>query len=311
MAVTQYSLHAISLTEAETDTVIGQILSQEISFNPEHGAKAADGDVDVSAVALMNQISTASFTTSQVATMLTAIDTTGAPIGTGNTYLTAELYFKKRATGNGWAGTGDMKVVINQGVIFPTTLEVSQDGNAVLGFRIVPSWDGTNDPLSFTTSGVTLPDTSDEPELFGLGPVVVNGTTIDGLTDWSIDFGIQELTHSYDGEAWPRWAGIGSRASTARFSTLHPDELPSIIPQDGVAIAGTYVIFYLRARALGGTFEANATAAHGKLTIYGGVVGPDSSSGSHQEDIVNSYIVTAIKSGENEIVGFTADQAIA
>jgi hypothetical protein len=250
-------------------TVIGGILAQNIGLKTELRKDAADGSPIATHLAIASQEASAGFDTRAIVAALTACGAMGVSIAS----LTAKLTFyaqKVLAGGTRTSGSAHRSYAINAGVLFPTKLSIQHGQDAVLSYAVIPTWNGTNNPIVLAET-VSLPTGASETERFSLGPVTVGAVVYDQLSGVDIDFGAQVKAESADGEYWSRFAWIESYAPRivlrGRKVTWFKDTAG--IPMLGAVHTHANTTIFLRKRAAGGTFVADATAQHVKFTAAG------------------------------------------
>ena len=143
----------------------------------------------------------------------------GYDASAGNT----DLHYRSGTNLSTRASTG-LRIRLLQAILYWTQLQARQGEAAEISCSIVPTYDGTNAPM--TPAGATaVPALSPLPqEYYTLGPVAINGSGVDGVTDWSLDLGAKTRVEMTDGEPYPSWCGIESHEPvlTVNTRTLPP-----------------------------------------------------------------------------------------
>jgi hypothetical protein len=180
------------------------------------------------------------------------------------------------------------------GFIYPTTLSASQDGNdgATVEATFVPLWNGTVQPVVWNTgqviSTVTAPAFGSR---FFLGPVYHSGAEITGVTNVTIDFGIEFSPRAFSGDPYPRTGCIVTRQPTITFTVCQVAAAAALSTIFGSAIT-TGIVVYLQKGVASGTRVAVATAQHCKITAASGDWSLNEASVQQNDDGSVSFIAT-------------------
>lgn len=203
------------------------------------------------------------FNSPQIASVLAAIDTEGVAVDLSGGNV--DLHYKK---GNPH-GTreADASLVHLRGrlttnaLLYWTGLRASQGQLAEISCRLLPVWDGTNNPIIWTGS-LALAGTSQAAEQFTLGRIDLNGTNISAVQDldWNNNVEPEEVGDS--GEPFISYGGINRFSPQFTFRTRDTTVI-STYGAVGTALTGFEV--YLRKKAASGINVADATAQHIKL----------------------------------------------
>lgn len=147
------------------------------------------------------------------------------------------------------------------------SLSATQGGRATGRFRVLPLWDGTNDPIQWT-SGVAVTATDKVQHYYTMGPIKLNGSFVGSVTSMNWENNVRLNEMSSDGEVYPTFADVDSLAPTVNFrvrnTALHATY------KNGAAL--TALIVYLRKKLSSGYNVADATAQHIALTAAAGTV---------------------------------------
>lgn len=239
---------------------------QSLSFNASLATAAGIGDGNVFAtfLALMKGAPAARFSTLHVADALAAFGVTSYALANA-----LVCYFRKISQG----GTRDaanagthISLSFSGGMVCPRRVSARHGSNAVWDGEVYgTSADGTNPVTPSTTANLpaSLPGVA---TAFGLGPIKLNGTVLDGLESAEYDFGVTPMIEGRDGDIYPTHAGVKSQQPTVKVRGAHVDVL-SALTLDGGYYTASQVVGYLRKRSAGGTYVADATAQHVKFTL--------------------------------------------
>lgn len=225
----------------------------------------------------LNQSPEFAITCEQVKTLL---DITGTGLGdtsSGN----VDLLFKA-TTNKGSrvadATTSHWQARAPETVFVPLSLTASNDSPASMQARVVCLYDGTNAPVA-NTGSVALSGTPVASEHFVVGPVVINSSTIPGILDVSIDFGLNLIETRSDGELYISWLAIREMRPVITIRCLGSAAVTYGL--NGTALTGLTV--YLRKCAVTGRV-ANGTSEHIAFTATAGLITiPDASGGNNNE----------------------------
>jgi hypothetical protein len=304
-----FTLAAVNLNR-DTDVLIGQMVDQNINLAVTRFLEGSDGEVDNRYVSINEQKPMIGFTTTAIAVALAqaGISGVGIDVDTPATLGALEAFFHLLVEGGTRAATAT-KVTINEGILIPKTLSASQGAIARLTMEAHASYDGTNDPLVLLASQTLPATTPGVAELFTLGPVQLNGVAVNGVTDLSVDFGIELFVEGSDGEVWPRFVAINRRSPVISFTT--PDAgLLSTLGITGDPQGATDSVVYFRKIAEGGTRELDATAEHIKFSIDEGMVYVEDASASHGSTYGLRVTIVPTFDGTNAVLVISTASAI-
>jgi len=211
------------------------------------------------------------FETTKVSNALGTVGVNGIVIDSDVSNDGAECWFKQiDEGGTRKTGSTHVKLTINEGILFPTTLSANHNQPATLGYNLNITYDGTNDPIVMAASQATE-GTATAGTYHTAGPVSINGTTVEAIQSITVDFGYQAVPLGGDGEVWNTFIYAQRIAPTVRFRSFDVDAFRSLLTLDGVAQSSTDSIIYLRKYDDGGTRVANGTGEHISLTIDEGM----------------------------------------
>lgn len=169
-------------------------------------------------------------------------------------------------------GTNSQKHTFSKGLVCLRNLSVEDRGVASLGLEgWAVSSDGVTAPLTVTGSAaMTAPTMLDE--LFTLGPIKINGTAVGGVKSLNIDFGLQVMVESGDGDVYPSFVTIQAVQPKLTFRTLSVQKALSANIGQFAAQGATDSVFYLRKLAKNGARVADATTEHISFTLDDGLL---------------------------------------
>jgi hypothetical protein len=268
MGITRkHGLYGVELGEV-APVVIGGITRQSIAMQSIVQSEARSGEVYARLQALTEQRPRLTFTTNAVAAALDKAALVGLDISTLSTGL--HLIAQKHADGGTrTAGATHRKYTLNDGLLFPTRLTCQHGGDAELEYEVIATYDGSNDPIVIADSQA-LPSGLDDAERFTLGSMTIESVTFDHLRSFELDFGLRVEAEGSDSDIWPTIVTIIEILPVIRLRGVDIEWAKAAnVPLIGLAATHTNTAIYLRKRADGGTFVADATAEHIKFTAAG------------------------------------------
>lgn len=259
----QYFLHGILLPGG---TWIGVATDLTPAANIEHLTAYAGAATVPSFRGGAKAVPDVSFTTTQINDILNeCTDGDGislADYSAGN----VDLFFR-RATNfstRDTIGTATaLRLRAYRSMMYWTRIEARQDQAATIECRVIPTWDGTNNPIvglgTQTIASMLLAQNQ-----YTLGPVKLNGAWIDGVEGFTLEQNHELNEKASDGQIFLTFAGI--RRSDPILNVDTPDLDQWVSPgTDGVAI--TALLAYLTKRKKDSTSNvADATAEHIKFS---------------------------------------------
>jgi len=305
MSVT--NVHVLYAVQITGGALLDQVDDWNFNAGLRHILAAGDGQVDPTYVAVGLQEPTISFSTTAIATALGACGISGLAIAAANALI---AWLQKTAEGGTRAsGANHIKAVMNKGILVPRQLTANSDGSlARLAFDAIATYDGTNLPFVLTSSQA-LTGAPAVGEGFVAGPVAVNGTTLNGVQSITIDFGLQVRTVSGDGQVYPTYCYVASRAPSIRVAVLDPS-IFTTLGLSGAAQSGTNSVVYLRKVDEGGTRVADAVAQHISFSIDEGHIHVSGIRGSQGQEIGSEVLITPTWDAAAAIMVINAATAI-
>lgn len=230
----------------------------------------ASGQVDPSYTAVMTSQPMVTFTTKELNTAIAGGITYDPPLAitTGGAGITsADIYWIGMAQkGTRTTGGTQFKCSILNGMVIPKSVKCSQGQPATMDCEIRTVYDGTNNPLTFATAA-TLASTPVFGQLFTLGPVEINGTTINGVQSTTVDFGFDLVNLASSGDVFDTFIAVKTRNPKITFTTTEVVELNTLgLTGTAQGVAANTVVYFQKLTEFG-TRVAAATAAHIKLNL--------------------------------------------
>lgn len=252
-------------------SVIGCIGRTALRTGSEVRQESSSGEAYARFQALYAQKPMAEFQTRQLATALGLCALTGAALTSAAPLI---VYAQKHTEGGTRTSGGNHRAfTINEGLLLPRRLSVEHQGDAVIDYEALATYDGANEPIALAENQ-SLPSLSDDNERFTLGPVTLhNGSsafTFPQIRRLEIDFGIAAETVGADSDIWDTSSHIMEIQPVLRLSGIDTEWFKNtVLPLTGLNIGHASTKIFLKKRAAGGTFVADATAAHIKFTAAG------------------------------------------
>lgn len=245
---------------------INQVKNYDLDPGIEEIVECADGNVDYEFAAVLLQSPKLGFSSEAIKR---ALDIAG--IGGYSIAAAADFYLQKIAQGGTrTGGASSVKISGSKGLLVPTRITCQDKQLAQIQMMAaMVSSDGTTAPIAVTT-GQSMPSTTTYDQAFVNGPISVNGTTIEGIKNLVIDFGIEPIIEHGSGEAYPTFVGILKRQPRISFSTTDAAFANTIGMFANQSASDSMV--YLRKVAAGGTRVANGTSEHIGIAIDAGMI---------------------------------------
>lgn len=262
-----YYPHAIVLPSG---TVIAQLSDLTPGYELDDLTEFAAGQVGPQFVGSGRSVPHVPFTSTQLLSVLSEIDTLGVAksLAAGNT----DVYYRAGASlGARVAGASSAHVrmrMASNGLLTWQSIQADQDRTAEIRARILPVWDGTNNPVVVTGSQA-LAGTSAVNSLFTLGPIKINGSFVGGLTTLTWENNLEYEEVAGDGEEFISYGGVRTVRPVITFRTKNVAVL-NTYGAKGTAL--TALSCFFRKRQSAGINVADATTEHISLTHTAGVI---------------------------------------
>ncbi len=261
--------HQCVVLNDTVDTILGGIETINVRTQTEHKADATSGQVYPDHIAITAQKPIADFSSYSVAKCLDAIGIIGVNIGALVTGL--DLYAYLHAQGGGRsAGATHRKYSMADGIVVPDKITCDHRGDAIISYKVLPIWDGTNAPVIETDTSA-VPTYEADDERFTLGSATIGGVALTGKRNWELDFGINAVTEGADSDIYDKYVSIVDCKPVLTLKGIDVEWLKSTnIPLVGKASTHATTSIYLRKRLQTASgYVADATAEHIKFTMHG------------------------------------------
>ena len=309
MAITRvHTLGGVNIdTKAGANLFISQVSNVSLDTGIEQIIEAGGGEVDATFSAIAKQNAKITFTSSQLAAILALVGIGGLNVESDVTNDGLEFFFQKIAEGGTrTAGATHLKLTMNKGMLFSRQISADQEKLATVNMEAIATWDGTNDPFVIEDN-MALEGVAGVNEGFVSGPVKINGVTLEGVQEITIDLGIQEIVIN-DG-VHASFAAIQSRRPVITIKTTDTVSM-STFGLAGTAQGATDSVIYLRKVAEGGTRVADATAQHISFTVDDGMITVNSVEASDGDIASSEVVITPTYDGTNAILVINTATAI-
>ena len=265
-----HSIFAAIFNDTPTDVVLGGIERMSASHNNEIDSKPRSGEDSPRQQSIKRQLPGVTFSTIQLDKALLNIGQSGAAIGSLATGM--DFYLQKHLEhGTRDTGSNHTKYSMTRGLIYPVQITASGAEPAEMDVVALASYDGANEPM-IETVGQALPSGVVDNEQFVLGSVTLESLALTSMQSMEISIGLVPIPRFEGGDIWPTFIGYETTEPTIIFRGLDPAWLGSgVIPRKGKIITHGNTAIYLKKRDLAnpGTFVADGTAEHIKITIAG------------------------------------------
>jgi hypothetical protein len=295
------------------DTVpvtLGAIESVNVRRGVEHRAEATSGAVYPTHTSIVGIKPVADFSSYALQDCLDQVGIGGLSIATLASGL--NMYAYKHADGGGRStGSTHRKYNMTKGMIVPRRITCDHRGDAMIAYDVLPTWDGTNDPVTESDTEA-VPNAPTDDERFTIGPVSIGGVTIDEIRGFELDFGMNVKTEGVDSDLYDTHVSIVEVVPILTLRGINVEWLKSTaIPRTGKAATHANTSFYLRKRLqTEAGYVADATAQHIKGTMAGLAWIEDAFTGGGENPAECTLKLVAKYDGTNVPVVFTTATAI-
>ena len=190
--------YAFNLFSLKTPSIeLFQVQNSQLAPGLQQIMDAPSGHTQPMSRAVIQANPEITFQTTQLTTLLASCGIFGSSLSGGNTDLTLRRISN---LGTRYANNASQhqRFRATSGMLYWRSLSVSHAGIATADCRLALCYDGTN-PILTPAGSVTVSGTATSVEQFTLGPVAINGTTIEGISDISIALNHQMFEQAADG----------------------------------------------------------------------------------------------------------------
>lgn len=288
-----------------SSTAIDVITNATIDAGVTNFTERPAGHVSPMFTANQNQRPMVEFSTPQLDQVLGLVTLAGYSAGTITCYLKAGTVVGNTAR----ATSAHKKLDIASSCVYWTSLRLPHNGQAEITTRIQAAYDGTNDPFVYTGS-TALTGNLSAGNVFGAGPVSINGTTLGGVQSITVDSGITMIQAGGESEEFDTFVGIQDSAPIVTIQFLKEYNWSSVGLRGTTLNGTTGLKFYARKYSNKGSRVANATAEHIAFTGLNGVVNPVNTTGQRSSPISDTIRVHLI-AGSDSVLPLTVNTASA
>lgn len=267
------TLYAINITNNDAgNLLVDQIMENSFNFGIElFDPDPTDGRLERDFLALSKVDPRVTFKTQGIGKALAGLGGGAGLVIDGASAACTMWIQRLQNLGSRTSGSAHDKYVIADGLIVPRTVELSSNALGSIGYEIFPaSTDGTTHPITRTTSQA-LAGSPTSNEGFVCGPIVVNGTTINGIVSATIDFGIEVKVERADGQIYVTFVWKDKMKPSITFNTLDVSAIGTV-GMAGLTISSSDVVVYGQKVTEHGGRVAAATGEHLSFTLDDGYV---------------------------------------
>jgi len=289
------TLHKLDLLAFPSSVYIKQIRNQRIAAGIDLMQEKPAGHLHDMFVANQRTRPMIEFSTPQIATVLGLAGVAGAaPGGAVTAYLkrAAQVGNVARVT------TSHKKIVVNSSLLYWQQIRLPHNGVGEVQCTLCAQYDGTNAPYVYTGS-VALASTLSASEYFGAGPVTINGTSIPGVQEITIQSGVQLMQEGGESEEYDTFVGT---EQTNVIVTIQTKEVVnwSTLGLAGIALDGTAgLIFFGRAYKANDSRYSDASSNHIKGQALLGKAVPVDTSGDGGGTVSDTLQVVCVASSDS------------
>lgn len=268
--MSQHTLHPVSITPTGgSATVIGGITAMTPYPGVQTSRPIADGTVDSYSTVITATDPTITFTSLDVGAVLGVVNWTAI----SGAIVAAEA--KLADAGTKASGSNHILHTMATALIMLGRCSVGVRDNASITVKAV-GYASSGAGLTSATSSPLTAYTQDTNKLYGLGPIIVNGSTLTSTQGFDIDFGMSEVTNPGDGNTTIIDANLATRLFSATFTTTDVNLINSFCSgssgtkYSGIPISSTTALWLRKRAPLG--YVADATAEHIKFLVNHGMI---------------------------------------
>lgn len=283
-----HTLYAIDID----GTLIEEVSSQAINLNNQRRTLSGDGQVDPTFSYVSRGMPTYEFNCKDLKVFLDLCGINGYLITSA-----ANLFFQAcDPGGTRKTGSNHIKHTAADGFLVPQSITVGEEEAELSAILHCTSSDGLTHPISSSNSAALTGTPAGTQDVWTNGPHSYNGTTINGVQQTTITFGIEVgFGPKVDGEPYPRDTApyIKARNPEITFSAVDAALLNTFGPVGTVQSVTDSTIFFRKA-VKGGTVAAESATNSIQFTFDDGVIEVLSATGSHPDEMVVSCKYTPL-----------------
>lgn len=197
-------------------------VNQSVELGNEVQARPQAGSVYEDNVMITSRSPVVGFSTSQIKTLLDLTGPIGRCIKSDPTHPGVDCYLVDHDECSARDLTDSTQYRIAQGYLTPQQLTAAHQELANMSGQVLASTKEGNEPL-IESEGVTYPSASMiDNESYTLYRCRVAGTTLTGLKNLQVDFGVDTTVESADGSVFPEWISVGSVVTRITLTGNNP-----------------------------------------------------------------------------------------
>jgi hypothetical protein len=280
-----------------SSTLIKGLQNYSLNPNIEQMINAGSGAADPTFIGVGQSQPELTFDTTAIKTALAGCGgITGAPLSSD------VFFFQKMEDGGTRAGAlSHKKVTAALGMIIPVSIRAARAQRAIINYRVIMiSADGTASPIVITDSQSLEVDQGVADEVYTMGAVNINGSELEQVDEWSIDFGIAPDINFGSGHVYPTAVGVMNRQPRITVTTFDVDAFDSW-DIEGDAQGETDSTVELLDQLAGGVRGSSPIT----FAVDAGMVHFDSLGGNQGEKVGGQAIITPVWDGTADILAIT------
>lgn len=287
----RFSIYPASLVHAGGTLNLAQLQAFRVGPAPAIKRVYVGGAVDPKANILTRGDPRVELGTRDLTTLLTTLNPlTGlASFGAGATFRLQE-----RDDGESvfLSGLTHETFVVNKYHLVLNSISAQQDDQDGLLANLTchALYDGTNNPIIHNTgvdfAAAPAPAFASE---FWMGPVYHNAVQVEGITGWSVEFGVQFTPFRTSGAVWPTQGYIARRQPVLRATSLKVDVVANLV-KELRALAGTFAVYGWKG-ADASHRVAVGSGVHLKISCAAGAWGDDEIAATENDDGTFSAVI--------------------
>ena len=277
-------------------TVIKGIQDSNLNNALEEILLAGDGNPDPTFAAIGKLNPAIDFTTMAIKIALGACGIKGCTLAAAEMNLCRLENLAVRKS-----GSFQFKGTVVGGFLVPVSLSVSKFGATTLKYRgVLLSADGSAMPIALTPTGAVLSGEGEVTEAYTLGPVSINGQTLDNVEGFDIDFGIKTEETWPNGLILPTDSSIMTR--TPKITIKTTDVVNTItLGIAGAAQSASDSTLQLIDITKGGARGSSPIT----FSIDDGRISFNNIGASHGQKAMTGIIITPVSDMVNDIIAIT------
>lgn len=263
------------------------------------------GDIYDEAISLLSECVDASLTLKCLDAVLTYIGLGGYCIlSDGGSHPGARIFGRILNDCKSQPGaTDNLQYTFANGLIYLGQISAKRGGDATISIEIKPITDGTNAPIAFASSSITLPTRSSLSKTqFTIGACKVGNIVLSDFDGFDLQFGVvtSAMTPAM-GSVWPDSIAVRKIRPIGAFTGFDPRILndSSGIPLLGKQASHANTLIQFKKRLGYSSFVADATEEHISMTMNGSAHVTDIFTGSGNGEATNAIVVKGVHDGTN------------